>query len=158
MSSSFWSRFSHLRGLTRIVLALVGLGAVGYLALSLYSQPLATYRRIEPVRTFLNHALAHDSAGLAARAGSEQPIQWVLAAMAQDSVAVREWAESRPGVASTRRGDTLWVTLRRSGSTERCSPLYPLTARWLEQRGEMRLIHLSSLCPSVPRRVSSKSE
>jgi hypothetical protein len=74
--------------------------------------------------------------------------------MGQDSVAVREWAESRPRVTSGRYGDTLWVTLRRPGSTERCSPLYPLTARWLEQRGEMRLIHLSSLCPSVSRIVS----
>jgi hypothetical protein len=154
MSSSFWSRGSRL---SKIALAVGGLGAAGYLVLSVYSQPLATYRKIEPVRRFLNHALAHDSAGLAAQAGSEQPIRWVLAAMSQDSVAVREWAESQPRVTSTRRGDTLWVTLRRPGSTERCSPLYPLTAQWLVQRERMRLIHLSSLCPSVSRVVSPQA-
>jgi hypothetical protein len=137
--------------LPRIVLAVVGLGAAGYLGLGVYSQPLATYRQIEPVRTFLNHALAYDSAGLAAQAGADQPVRWVLAAMGQDSVAVREWAESRPRVTSRWRGDTLWVTLRRPGSTERCSPLYPLTAGWLETRGNLRLIHLSSLCPGVSR-------
>jgi len=137
--------------LPRIALAVVGLGAAGYLILGMYSQPAATYRQIEPVRTFLNHALAHDSAGLAAQAGSEQPVRWVLTAMRQDSVAVREWAESRPRVTSTWRGDTLWVTLRRPGSTERCSPLYPLTAGWLQTGGDSRLIHLSSLCPSVSR-------
>jgi hypothetical protein len=61
---------------------------------------------------------------------------------------VREWAESRPGVTSTHRGDTLWVTLRRPGSTDRCSPLYPLAAGFLEGPRGLRLIHLSSSCPS----------
>ena len=137
--------------LPRIVLTVVGLGAAAYLGLGVYSQPLATYRQIEPVRTFLSRALAHDSAGLAAQAGAEQPVRWVLAALGQDSAAVREWAESRPRVTSTWRGDTLWVTLRRPGSTERCSPLYPLTAGWLETQGEVRLVYLSSLCPRVSR-------
>jgi hypothetical protein len=98
----------------------------------------------------LRHALAGDSAALVAEAG-EQPIHWVLTAIRVDSAAIREWAESRPRVTSTRRRDTLWVTLRRPGSTEQCSPLYPLTAGFLEERGDLRLIHLSSLCPSVSR-------
>lgn len=64
---------------------------------------------------------------------------------------VYEWAESRPRVTSSRRGDTLWVTLRRPGSTKRCSPLYPLSAGFVEKQGELRLIHLASSCPSLSR-------
>ena len=135
---------------SKAVLTAAGLGVAGYLAFSLYSQPRATYKQIEPVRTFLRHALAGDSAALAAEAG-EQPIHWVTTAIRVDSAAIREWADSRPRVTSSRRHDTLWVTLRRPGSTEQCSPLYPLTAGFLEKRGELRLIHLSSLCPSVSR-------
>ena len=127
----------------------LGLGVAGYFVLGMYSQSLHTYSKIEPVRAFLNHALARDSAGLASQAGSEQPIQWVLAAMSQDSGAVQEWAESRPRVTSFRGGDTVWVTLRRPGSTESCSPQYPLTAGFLEERGHLRLVHLSSLCPRL---------
>jgi hypothetical protein len=137
--------------LPRVALAAVALGLAGYFGLSAYSQPRVTYRQIEPVRTFLNYALAHDSVGLAGQAGAEQPIRWVLAAMGQDSAAVREWAQSRPRVSQYRRGDTLWVTLRRPGSTASCSPHYPLTAGFLEGRGQMRLVHLSSSCPSVSR-------
>jgi hypothetical protein len=133
--------------LQKLGLTILGLGAAGYLVLNLYSQPLATYRRIEPIRTFLRRALAHDSVALATQVGDEQPIRWVLEAMRLDSAAVREWAESRPGVTSTHRGDTLWVTLRRPGSTDRCSPLYPLAAGFLEGPRGLRLIHLSSSCP-----------
>jgi hypothetical protein len=133
-------------------LLIVGLGLAGYLGLSMYSQPSATYRQIEPIRTFLRHALAQDSVALVARTRDDQPIQWALAATRLDSAAVREWAESRPHVRSTRHGDTLWVTLRRPGSTERCSPLYPLIAGFLEDRGELQLVHLSSSCPSLSRR------
>jgi len=134
--------------LQKLGLGLLGLGAAAYLGLNLYSQPLATYRRIEPIRTFLSRALAHDSVALAMQAGGEQPVRWVLEAMRMDSAAVREWAESRPRVTSTHRGDTLWVTLRRPGSTDRCSPLYPLAAGFLEEPEGPRLIHLSSSCPS----------
>ncbi len=126
------------------------LGVAAYLAYDLYSQPHATYRHIEPVRTFLRHALAGDSAAMAAEA-EDQPIQWVNRAIRLDSAAVYEWAVSRPGVRSTRRGDTLWVTLRRPGSTQQCSPLYPLTAGFLEDAGKLRLLHLSSACPSDSR-------
>jgi hypothetical protein len=138
--------------LSKVALATAGLGVAGYLALGVYSQPLATYRQIEPVRSFLSGALAHDSAALVRQAGDGQPIRWALRAVSLDSAAVREWAESRPRVTSFRRDDTLWVTLRRPGSTESCSPLYPLTAGFLEQQGDLRLVHLSSLCPSVSRR------
>jgi hypothetical protein len=137
--------------LPKLALTLVGLGVAGYLGFSMYSQPLATYRQIEPIRTFLSSALEHDSGALAAQAGAEQPVRWALAATRLDSAAVREWAESRPRVTSIQRGDTLWVTLRRPGSTERCSPLYPLTAGFLQERQDLRLIHLSSSCPSVSR-------
>jgi hypothetical protein len=130
------------------LLALLGLGAAGYLGLNVYSQPLATYRQIEPIRTFLRRALAHDTVALAMQAGDEQPGRWALEATRLDSAAVREWAESRPRVSSTRRGDTVWVTLRRPGSTDRCSPLYPLVAGFLEGPSGPRLIHLSSSCPS----------
>jgi hypothetical protein len=140
--------------LPKVALTAVGFGIAGYLAFGLYSQPHAKYRLMEPVRTFLRHALAGDSAALAAEAG-EQPIHWVSTAIRADSAAVREWAESRPRVTSTQRRDTLWVTLRRPGSTEQCSPLYPLTAGFVEQRGELRLIHLSSSCPSVSRAAKS---
>jgi hypothetical protein len=136
--------------LPKVVLTTVGCGLAAYVAFGLYSQPRAKYRLMEPVRTFLRHALAGDSATLAAEAG-EQPIRWVSSAIQVDSAAIREWAESRPRVTSTRRRDTVWVTLRRPGSTERCSPLYPLTAGFLEDRGELRLIHLSSSCPSISR-------
>jgi hypothetical protein len=134
--------------LQKLGLTLLGLGAAGYLALNLYSQPLATYRQIEPIRTFLRRALAHDSVALSTQAGDAQPVRWVLKAMRLDSAAVREWADSRPRVTSTYRGDTLWVTLRRPGSTDRCSPLYPLAAGFLERPEGLRLIHLSSSCPS----------
>jgi hypothetical protein len=137
--------------LFKLTLTALAVGAAVYLGLGMYAQPLATYRQIEPVRTFLREALAHDSVALAAQAGADQPVQWALAAARLDSAAVREWAESRPGVRSTRRGDTVWVTLRRSGSTERCSPLYSLSAGFLEERGVRRLVHLSSSCPSVAR-------
>lgn len=136
---------------TKLVLAIVGLGTAGYLLLSAYSQPSSTYREIERVRTFLNLALANDSAALAAQAGTQQPVKWALAAVRLDSAAVREWAISRPRVTSNRNADTLWVTLRRPGSTERCSPHYPLTAGFLKHGGDLRLIHISSLCPSVSR-------
>jgi hypothetical protein len=136
--------------LPKMVLTAVGCGVAGYLAFGLYSQPDATYRQIEPIRTFLRHALAGDSVALAAEAG-EQPIHWVATAIRVDSAAIREWAASRPRVTSIRRSDTLWVTLRRPGSTEQCSPLYPLTAGFIEQRGALRLVHLSSSCPSVSR-------
>jgi hypothetical protein len=135
--------------LTKGAVAIFGLGVAGYVLLSMYSQPISTYREIEPVRTFLNLALAHDSASLVSQAGTQQPVQWALAAVKLDSAAVREWAVSRPRVTSNRNADTLWVTLRRPGSTERCSPLYPLTAGFLEDGGDLQLIHLSSLCPSV---------
>jgi hypothetical protein len=138
--------------LPKVVLTAVGFGIAGYLVFNLYSQPRAMYRQIEPVRTFLRHALAGDSAALATEAG-EQPIRWVSTAIRVDSAAIREWAESRPGVTSVQRSDTLWVTLRRPGSTKQCSPLYPLTAGFLEERGELRLIHLSSSCPSLSRAV-----
>jgi len=140
--------------LPKIVVTAVGFGVAGYLAFGLYSQPHATYRHIEPVRTFLRHALAGDSAALVAEAGG-QPLRWVSTAMRVDSAAIREWAESRPRVTSIRRSDTLWVTLRRPGSTKQCSPLYPLTAGFLEKRGELRLIHLSSSCPSLSRAADS---
>ena len=110
--------------LQKLGLGLLGLGAAGYLGLNLYSQPLAT------------------------QAADAQPVRWVREAMRLDSVAVREWAESRPIVTSTHRGDTLWVTLRRPGGTDRCSPLYPLAAGFLEGSRGLRLIHLSSSCPS----------
>jgi len=125
--------------LPRVVLAGTALLAAGYLILGMYSQPAASRYQVEQVRTFLNRALVNDSAGLIARAGSRQPIRWVRAAMAVDSAAVREWAQSRPGMRSARRGDTLWVTLRRSGSTKRCSPLFPLTAGFTRGSGETRL-------------------
>jgi hypothetical protein len=139
--------------LPRVALAALGIGIAGYFGLSAYSQPVATYRQIKPVRAFLTSALSQDSAALAAQAGARQPIRWALAAVRTDSAAVREWAESRPRVTSFRRGDTLWVTLRRPGSTESCSPLYPLTAGFLGEPGQVRLVHLSSLCPSVSRAV-----
>jgi hypothetical protein len=142
--------FSRKVGLTAI-----GFGVAAYLVLDVYSQPRASYRHIEPVRTFLRHALAGDSAALAAEAGN-QPIQWVNMAIHLDSAAVREWANSRPRVTSTHRGDTLWVILRRPGSTEHCSPHYPLTAGFLEQGGKLRLRHLSSACPSDSRSRAMK--
>jgi hypothetical protein len=139
----------------RLALVAVAFGTVGYLGMSVYSQPAATYRQIEPVRRFLRDALAHDSASLAAQADAEQPLRWVWSAVRLDSEAVREWAESRPRVTSRREADTLWVTLRRPGSTERCSPLYPLTAGFVDKGAARRLVHLSSLCPSVSRAVST---
>lgn len=132
----------------KVGLTAIGFGLVAYLAFDQYSQPSAKYRQIEPVRAFLRHALAGDSAALAAEAG-DQPIHWVNAAIRVDSAAVREWAESRPRVTSTQHGDTLWVTLRRPGSTEQCSPLFPLTAGFVKEQGKLRLLHLSSSCPSV---------
>jgi hypothetical protein len=137
--------------LPKLMLVLLGLGLAGYIGFNMYSQPVGTYRQIEPIRTFLTSALAHDTAALARQASNEQPIRWVLEATRLDSLAVREWAVGRPGVASTRRGDTLWVTLRRPGSTARCSPLYPLAAGFLESPEGLRLIHLSSSCPSDSR-------
>jgi hypothetical protein len=137
--------------LTKVASAAIGLTVAGYLALSVYSQPISTYHHIQPVRTFLTLALKHDSVGLAARAGTRQPIQWALRAVSLDSAAVHEWAVSRPRVTSTRKGDTLWVTLRRPGSTASCSPLYPLTAGFLGENHDLRLIYLSSLCPSPSR-------
>jgi hypothetical protein len=139
----------------RLVLLLVGFGVAGYFGFNVYSQPERTYRQIEPIRAFLNSALAHDTAALAMQAEDEQPIRWVLEATRLDSLAVREWAVSRPRVDSALRGDTLWVTLRRPGSTARCSPLYPLAAGFLESSGRRRLIHLSSSCPSEDRTVGS---
>lgn len=137
--------------LPRLTLTAVGLGLAGYLGFRMYSQPPATYRQIEPIRSFLREALARDTGAMVSQAGAEQPIHWALAARSLDSVAVYEWAESRPRVTSSRRGDTLWVTLRRPGSTKRCSPLYPLSAGFVEKQGELRLIHLSSSCPSLSR-------
>ena len=139
----------------RLALAAIAFGTVGYLGVSVYSQPAATYRQIEPVRKFLRDALAHDSTSLAGQVNGEQPLRWVSSAVRLDSDAVREWAESRPRVTSRREADTLWVTLRRPGSTERCSPLYPLTAGFVGEGKARRLVHLSSLCPSVSRVVST---
>ena len=136
--------------LPKMALTAVGFGVAGYLAFNLYSQPRADYEQIEPVRTFLKHALAGDSAALAAKAG-DQPIQWVRMAIRVDSAAVREWAESRPRVTSIERHDTVWVTLRRPGSTDRCSPLYPLGAGFLREGSDLRLVYLSSGCPSLSR-------
>jgi hypothetical protein len=138
--------------LPKLGLTGVGLGVAAYLAFNLYSQPRADYEQIEPVRTFLRHALAGDSAALAANA-EDQPIHWVRMAIRRDSAAVREWAESRPRVSSIERRDTLWVTLRRPGSTDHCSPLYPLGAGFLRKGATLRLVHLSSGCPSFSRAV-----
>jgi hypothetical protein len=138
--------------LPKVAVTAVGVGIAGYLAFNLYSQPRADYEQMEPVRTFLRQALAGDSAALAEKA-DEQPIQWVRTAIYLDSAAVREWAESRPRVTSIERHDTLWVTLRRPGSTERCSPLYPLGAGFLGKGPDRRLVHLSSGCPSISRAV-----
>ena len=138
--------------LPKMALTGLGLGVAGYFFFNLYSQPRADYEQIEPVRTFLKHALAGDSAALTATA-ADQPIQWVRMAIRLDSAAVREWAESRPRVSSIERRDTLWVTLRRPGSTDRCSPLYPLGAGFLRAGSDLRLVHLSSGCPSVSRVV-----
>jgi hypothetical protein len=134
----------------KLAITAIGIGLAGYVASGLYSQPDASYRQIKPVRQFLEAALAGDSARLSATAEA-QPIDWVRNAIRIDSAAVREWAASRPYVSSTRRGDSLWVTLRRFGSTARCSPLYPLTAGFLGQGDSLRLIHLTSSCPSIPR-------
>jgi hypothetical protein len=137
--------------LPKVALTVLGFAVAGYLALNLYSQPRADYEQMEPVRTFLRQALAGDSAALAA--ADHQPIHWVTMAIRQDSAAVREWAESRPRVTSIERHDTLWVTLRRPGSTKRCSPLYPLGAGFLRKGADIQLVHLSSGCPSVSRAV-----
>jgi hypothetical protein len=139
----------------RALFAAVAFGTIGYLGVSVYSQPITTYRQIEPVRRFLSAALAHDSAGLTAQAAAEQPITWVSSAIRLDSAAVREWAVSRPYVTSRTQGDTLWVTLRRPGSTKRCSPLYPLTAGFRGKGKGLRIVHLSSACPSVSRAVTT---
>lgn len=136
----------------KLALTAVGFGIPGYLAFNLYSQPRADYEQIEPVRRFLRQALAGDSAALAVKA-EDQPIRWVAMAVRLDSAAVREWAESRPRVTSTSRRDTLWVTLRRPASTDRCSPLYPLSAGFLRKGGDLRMVHLSSGCPSLSRAV-----
>ncbi len=134
----------------KLVITAIGLGLAGYVASAKYSQPEASYRQMEPVRRFLEAALAGDSTRLTATAEA-QPIEWVRRAIRIDSAAVREWAESRPHVSSVRRGDSIWVTLRRFGSTARCSPLFPLTAEFLSHGSDLRLIHLTSSCPSVSR-------
>jgi hypothetical protein len=139
--------------LPKVALTAAGFGVAGYLTFNLYSQPRADYEQVERVHRFLREALAGESAALAAKA-DDQPIQWVKMAMRLDSAAVREWAESRPRVSSIERGDTLWVTLRRPGSTKRCSPLYPLGAAFLGKGPDVRLVHLSSGCPSVSRAVA----
>jgi hypothetical protein len=123
---------------------------VGYIAVDRFSQSRDTYRQSEPVREFLSQALAGDTLAIA-EAADQQPIHWAMAAIRVDSLAVREWAVSRAHVRSSRRGDTVWVTLRRPGSTDRCSPLYPLTAGFVERNGQPRLVHLSSSCPSISR-------
>jgi hypothetical protein len=141
----------------KLGLIAVGFVVAGYLAFNLYSQPRAAYEQVEPVRTFLRRALAGDSAALAAEA-ADQPIQWVRMAIRLDSAAVREWAESRPRVSSIERNDTLWVTLRRPGSTARCSPLYPLGAGFLREGSNLQLVHLSSGCPAASRAVGHSPE
>jgi hypothetical protein len=141
--------------LAKLGLTGIGISVAAYIAFNLYSQPRADYEQIEPVRTFLRQALAGDSVALAAKA-ADQPIKWVRMAIELDSAAVREWAESRPRVSSIERHDTLWVTLRRSGSTDRCSPLYPLGAGFLRNGANLRLVHLSSGCPGVSRAVSHR--
>ena len=134
----------------KLVITAIGMGLAGYVGSGKYSQPDASYRQMEPVRRFLEAALAGDFTRLAATAEA-QPIDWVRHAIRIDSAAVREWAESRPYVSSIRRGDSLWVTLRRFGSTARCSPLFPLTAAFVSQGNNLRLVHLTSSCPSVSR-------
>jgi hypothetical protein len=66
--------------LPKVALAAIGCGLAGYFAFNLYSQPLADYERIEPVRTFLREALAGNTAALASKADA-QPIQWVSRAI-----------------------------------------------------------------------------
>ena len=73
----------------RLALVAVAFGTVGYLGMSVYSQPAATYRQIEPVRRFLRDALAHDSVSLATQVDAEQPLRWVWSAVRLDSEAVR---------------------------------------------------------------------
>jgi hypothetical protein len=62
--------------LPKLILVCLALGIAGYLGLNLYSQPIATYHQIEPIRTFLIRALANDTVALSMLAGDEQPIRW----------------------------------------------------------------------------------
>ncbi|HEU4698916.1 MAG TPA: hypothetical protein VFS40_07045, partial [Gemmatimonadales bacterium] len=72
-------------------------------------------------RALLADALRGDSAGVAARVGSAQPVAWLETALRHDSALVRAWAAGEPRFGRTlHRGDTTVVSWSTYDAGERC--------------------------------------
>lgn len=136
-----------------ILIGTTAIAAAAWLGLSLYTQPREHTLREASVTQFLELALAGDSAGLAARAASPQPVQWALAAAREDPIALREWTAHGGRIGLVRTGDTVLVSLRRNRSTPRCSFLSSLVATLLiapgEDAADAQIIALSASCPDM---------
>ena len=125
------------------LVAVAGTLWLGWRMLTMYSQPSGETREVGRVQRFLEAALAGDSAAVDKLSGSAEVVRWAVAAVAQDSVAIREWTMT--GGRVDRRGDTVWVVMRRGSRTPQCSFMSSLTAALVEER----IVRLAATCPEV---------
>lgn len=137
------SRRLHTTALALVAVA--GTLWLGWRMLTMYSVPARESRIVAVVQEFLERSLAGDSAALAGAAATEQPVRWALAAAARNPVAIREWSINGGWV--DRRDDTTWVSLRRNRSTAACPFMSSLTAAFIGEEGEERMVHMSASCP-----------
>ena len=131
----------------------VGAGGAAWLGLTRYEQPRDIAEHHAVVTDFLERAVAGDSAGLSARAATDQPVRWVLAAVEADAAALQEWASPGVPMSLARRGDTLWVALQHHRSTARCSYFSTLVVSILTppdaRPQDSRVLAISATCPAV---------
>jgi hypothetical protein len=130
-------------------LGLAVVGGSAWFGLSAYDQPRERAEGQALVTEFLEDALAGDTARLAARAGTRQPVERALELAWEDSFAVRAWTSHGGAVFLTRSGDTLWIALARDPESPRCDNYSALVATALDPpdgEGDPRIIRLAVAC------------
>lgn len=126
-----------------MLLALLGVGLVGWRLLGIYS--VRTYQAfLAPTREFLAAGLAQDSAALARQGAEAVAVRWVLAAGRQDAAYLRELDHSLYVGHAMQRGDTTLV-LFGTRSFGECTS-WPLTVFFRGPPAAPRIQRISSGC------------
>ncbi len=101
------------------------------------------------IRTALRSGLDRDSARVARSSVAAEPAAWLTIAVATDSALVRAWAEGRPLARMSRSGDTTLVFWSTPASIRLCAASGALTAAFVGDSTEPRLVGLGSHCIPV---------